>query len=241
MFSLYLAAIVFKIFLIKAPIMNKFFYYGMATIFAITYHFTKTTTIKQKPYNIIAISCDNHANLNAFYNKHFAHSSLNKSDKKKLNIQSFAHYFDYLKEDVTFCKKTIIAITQDNNCIGFLAYKDKLKDGTESAGEYFYQNNNKSIRDYHYGCIDFLYIKPEYRLQGYATHLILHLLQLLKHQAYSHARLVVKADNTKAINLYQKLGFFPLNPQKNMIRTWQQQTQELLMSSHYLLFEKSLT
>jgi ribosomal protein S18 acetylase RimI-like enzyme len=57
------------------------------------------------------------------------------------------------------------------------------------------------------GWISDVYVKEEYRKQGYATELLKQSLAEFKRLGYSDVRLNVFSFNEKAIQLYEKLGF----------------------------------
>lgn len=218
--------------------MNKIFYLSMITLFPITYHIIKTTTEKQNMYDIVTISCNDHNALDEFYKKYFSKISINKFDQIFLNTQSFETHFKQCQTNSNFCYSLyLIALIQNDTCIGFAEYKKDFINIGHNKGQYFYNPSNPSKKDYEFGFIEFLYINPQYRKQGFGTILMSHLMKALHS---THAYLIVTSSNAQAINFYNKLGFTKINIQQKTMFTPNKGVQKKIKTKEYLILEKTL-
>jgi putative acetyltransferase len=59
----------------------------------------------------------------------------------------------------------------------------------------------------HTARLDNFAIRPEFQGQGWGAHLLQEIIAELQSQGIKRIDLIVESDNTRAIRLYQKLGF----------------------------------
>ncbi|MDR0831749.1 MAG: GNAT family N-acetyltransferase [Bacillales bacterium] len=140
-------------------------------------------------------------------------SFINK-DKNKL-INGFAHMFILDTFYLALDNKQVIGIAginKNNLPTVILKKKELIKHFGLFKGllAYYKLNNEFTKKIYPFplndkiGVLEFISVKEENRLQGVAFNLINF---IIKESAYKQFILEVYETNTKALNLYQKLGF----------------------------------
>lgn len=214
----------------------------MIAIFVITYHFTRTTTDQENSYKTIVISCSNRTALDDFYTTYLSNMTINEQDQNFLNTKTFQdQLFKNTTNDTSYFSLYLIALIHENKCIGFAQYKLRFLDIGQEQGQYMYNPHDQLTRDYNFGLIEFIYIHPDYRNKGFAKTLINNILKNLELAHYDSAQLIVKAENSKAINLYKKLGFSQINVKHKTMFVPYQQAREKFANGDYLLLEKKLS
>ena len=98
---------------------------------------------------------------------------------------------DFHKED----ENQILVAEMNGGIVGYVYFYDPI-------------NERFGLKTKHYfGGVMELYVKPEFRRRGIATALMEHCFGYLKSKGAINVRVDVLMHNTKALNLYVKLGF----------------------------------
>ena len=189
---------------------NKYFFYGMIFIFALTYHLTKITSNQHSAYKITTIDCTNIQTLKDFYNTYLNNVFLTPEETEQLDLNSLAEYFKSLKLPSPQ-KRIFFAITINNECAGFASLIYNIP-----APMYQEQDIKLSglslIEQYDWGILDIILIFKKHRSQGFGKILLQHISRAMHEINIPTLYVVVKKNNHIAQKLYHSLDLQYTDP-----------------------------